>query len=42
MFIGTVTNDGLLLQLPFSVVERTYVTRFEPSGDAVEVESMLG
>lgn len=31
----------LLLELPFPVVQRTYLASFEPARDAVEVESVL-
>lgn len=29
------------MELPFPVVQRTYLASFEPARDAVEVESML-
>lgn len=31
----------VLLELPISVVERTHLTRLQPSGNAVEVEGVL-
>jgi hypothetical protein len=34
-------EDNTLLQFPFSVVEWTDITSFEPTRDTVEVESML-
>jgi len=32
---------SILLELPFAIVERTDLTSFEPSGDAVEVEGVV-
>jgi len=35
------TEGNVLLQFPFTIIKRAYIPRFEPAGDAVEVECML-
>ena len=34
-------EEDVLLQFPFTIIERAYVPCFEPAGDAVEVECVL-
>jgi hypothetical protein len=38
---GAWTGGNVLLQFPFTIIKGAYIPRFEPAGDAVEVECML-
>lgn len=42
MPIVSKSTEDLLLELPLSVIQGTHLPGFQPPGDAVEMESMLG